>query len=239
MSDNRPGFWHTIPGILTATAGVITALSGLLAILYQSGMIGPRGTSDRTDKIAASSAPVPAEPTVASVPNEPAKAPVAVAPIKSNSKSVNLLASDRGGQLIAASGNDWLGTIDGKEDFNQISRGLTTQSEAVYAFQDERSARFDRFGIFIPGTDDNIVKEFELSTGNARPTGPFEPIGRFQTQNVKLFKTPYQQFEFPQVTAKYLKLKLLSTHGGSQHPNVPEVQLYGELLSAPEPDARR
>jgi len=33
------GFWHTVPGILTAVAAVITAVGGLLAVLLQLGII--------------------------------------------------------------------------------------------------------------------------------------------------------------------------------------------------------
>ena len=65
------------------------------------------------------------------------------------------------------------------------------------------------------------------------PTGPFESLGKFRTQNIKLFKTPYQEFKFPAIKAKYLKIKLLSTYGGDSpnldHPNVPEVQLFGRV----------
>lgn len=34
------GWWHTLPGVLTALAGVITAVSGLIALLYQNGVLG-------------------------------------------------------------------------------------------------------------------------------------------------------------------------------------------------------
>jgi hypothetical protein len=59
----------------------------------------------------------------------------------------------------------------------------------------------------------NNVKEFELLQGNESPTGFFQSIGKFQTQNVKLFENPYQEFKFSPVTAKYLKVKILSTYG--------------------------
>ena len=84
------------------------------------------------------------------------------------------------------------------------------------------------FTMLIPGTADNIVKEFELFIGNDSPTGPFESLGKFRTQNIKLFKTPYQEFKFPAIKAKYLKIKLLSTYGWP-HPDVPEVQLFGSV----------
>lgn len=58
--------------------------------------------------------------------------------------------------------------------------------------------------------------------------GSFESLGTFQTQTVKLLKTPYQEFRFPPVKVKYLKLKVRSTYGGPA-PIVSEVQLFGRL----------
>lgn len=38
--QERKGWWHTIPGVLTAIAGTITALTGLIAALHQVGIVG-------------------------------------------------------------------------------------------------------------------------------------------------------------------------------------------------------
>lgn len=41
MSDPpKPGFWQTLPGILTAVAAVMTAVTGLIIGLAQAGIIG-------------------------------------------------------------------------------------------------------------------------------------------------------------------------------------------------------
>jgi hypothetical protein len=73
------------------------------------------------------------------------------------------------------------------------------------------------------------VKEFELLAGNDSPTGRFESIGKFQTQNIKFVKRPYQEFKFPPVQARYLKVRILSSHGGSREALAYEVQLLGTL----------
>ncbi|MBK8815701.1 MAG: TIR domain-containing protein [Methylococcaceae bacterium] len=146
--------------------------------------------------------------------------------LSSKHKKINLLAAENGGQLLVASSDDWTATIDGKEEWGQISYGLG--KEAVYGFKDEKPALFDTFSMLITETADTNVKSFELSVGNDSPTGAFESIGKFQTQNVKLFKTPYQVFNFPGVTAKYFKVKLLETYGAS-HPIVHEFQLFGTM----------
>ena len=142
------------------------------------------------------------------------------------SGAINLLAPENGGHVLVASSDDWAGTINGNEGGTQISYGLGTS--AVFAFKDERPATFDMFTMLIPGTQNNNVKEFELLQGNESPTGLFQSIGKFQTQNVKLFEKPYQEFKFSPVTAKYLKVKILSTYD-SPHPWVFQFQLFGVL----------
>jgi len=73
------------------------------------------------------------------------------------------------------------------------------------------------------------MKDFELFAGNASPTGPFESIGRFSTQNMRMMQNPYQEFRFPPVKAKYVKLQSLRSHGDSSTMFAYEVQLFGEL----------
>jgi hypothetical protein len=146
--------------------------------------------------------------------------------IYSQNKKINLLSSDNGGQLLAASSDDWKATIDGKEDWAQISYGLG--KEAVYGFKDDKAAVFDTFTMLITETGDNNVKDFELLVGNDSPTGVFESLGKFQTQNLKLFKTPYQEFKFPPVIARYLKVKIIDSYGYT-HPIIHEFQLFGML----------
>ena len=133
--------------------------------------------------------------------------------------------------MIVASGDDWLWTIDGKTAFNQISYGLASQSEAVYAFKDEKPATVEMFTMYIDGTGDANVKEFELFVASDSPIGPFDSIGKFQTQNVKLYRTPFQEFPLQPVKAKYMKIKLHSSYGFT-HPQVMEVQLFGRLESS-------
>src|SRR5688572_32956022 len=39
------GWWHTMPGMLTAAAGVITAVAGLIVALNQAGVLGAAAAS--------------------------------------------------------------------------------------------------------------------------------------------------------------------------------------------------
>ncbi len=139
---------------------------------------------------------------------------------------INLFAPESGSEILVASSDDWKSTIDGKEDLSFINDGIGR--EAVYGFKDGRQATFDTFTMLISETSDYNVKEFELFAGNDAPVGSFNSIGKFQIQNLKLFKTPYQEFKFPAVTAKYFKVKLLSRYT-SGYPAIHEFQLFGNL----------
>jgi hypothetical protein len=238
-------WWKTMPGIMAATGGVITVVTGLVVVLHQSGFFDGkekqlpqnqnhfqaqtptgRASNERVERPAQAGSPVPSSPAMRK--SESASGPPVPATVSeplSRSKRVNLLAPENGGHLVTASSDAWQATIDGREDFSQISYG--TGTEAVYAFKDERQATFDLFTILIVESWHSNVKEFELLAGNDSPTGAFESIGRFQTQNMKLFKTPYQEFKFAPVKARYLKMKLISAYG--PHPSVLEFQLFGNL----------
>ena len=227
-------WWQTLPGIFTAMAGIITATAGLVAALYQAGFF----QHSKAEATSASSAPLTkAELTTTAVSHGEAPrtealsasnaspGPAPISPLAP--KAINLFASGNGGHVIVATSDEWVGTIDGKEDTNYIN-GIGSQPEAVYAFKDEKPATISMFTMLIPGSSEYHVKQFELFVGNGSPTGEFESIGKFQTQNVKLFKTPYQEFKFSPVKALYLKIKLLSTYGRSSA-DVPEVQLFGSM----------
>jgi len=132
--------------------------------------------------------------------------------------------------LLVAPNDTWSATIDGKEEYVQLEVG----SEAVYAFKDEKPASFDTFATLVKGTASDNLKEFELLVGDESPTGAFRSIGKFTVQNVKLLKSPYQEFKFEPVTAKYLKIKIISNYG-SVYPSglvaalVYEFKVLGKL----------
>jgi hypothetical protein len=141
-------------------------------------------------------------------------------------KRVNLLAKENGGQLVAAPDTIWTKSI---KDYDDL-QGWAGSGEGVFAFKDEGPATFDTFAILIPKTHEANLNEFELLTGNESPTGHFESIGQFATQNVRLMNSPYQEFKFPPVKAKYLKVKLLTNHLGRKGSAVlHKFQLMGTL----------
>lgn len=234
MSEgDKPSWWQTLPGVLTAIAGIITAVTGLIVGVYQSGLIKP----SRTETVAASSL-APAEPGPSPITSQlaspsllPPSAPApssasAAAPAQAlTGPRINLLAAENGGHLVAASDDNWKLTIDGDEDYHCC---FYPKQFAVYAFKGGKQASFDMFASFIDATRPDNVHEFEVAAGNDSPLGEFKTIAKCEFQNVKLFETPYQQCKFPAVRAKYFKVTILSTFGstgGSAYLN--EFRLLG------------
>jgi hypothetical protein len=147
----------------------------------------------------------------------------------SQESRINLFTPGSGAEILIAPVEDWNASIDGKEggeSIDIIDAGIV--QEAVYGFANGQKVTFDMFCMLIPRTDERNVKEFELFYSNDSPSGGFQSIGKFQTQNIRLFKTPYQEFSFPKVTAKYFKVRLLSNYRADSPGwfNVYEFQLW-------------
>lgn len=228
-------WWKTMPGVLAATAGVITAVAGLIVVLYQPRLFDGKEkqlaqTQNRTGSTPFNTEAVPVLPKPAP-PAMEQQAPSVAKPspsTQSQSSVINLLSPENGGQVIVATNDQWRYTIDGDEkNWRYIDTGVLG-SWAVYGFKDDRPAIFDTFKVLILETESWNLKEFELLSGNDSPTGKFESIGKFQTQNIRFFKDPYQEFKFPAVKARYLKVKVISSHGFSSV-GVYEFQLLGVL----------
>lgn len=220
----RPG-----RGRAAVLAGALVALAALIGVgtwlLRRSAVTEPA-------RMAAASNPAPATGTPAStVTAEPptTAAPAVAAPpatLSAAAHRTNLLSPGNGGQVVAAAAADWAHLIDGDEDQGVWVGG----GEGVFAFKDERPARFDTFAVLIPDTNDLNLKTFELLAGDDSPTGPFTSIGKFDTQNMRLFKSPYQEFRFQPVTAKYLKVRSLANQRGDNGAvRAYEFQLFGDL----------
>jgi hypothetical protein len=161
------------------------------------------------EKPAAPSAAAPASATTAKP--APTAPPTTVASPAADQPVVNLLADANGGQLIAAPFANWSAMIDGKEDSYV---GVTANTEAVFAFKDEKPATFDTFAVLIPAAANENLKDFELLVGD-KADGEFRSIGKFQAKNLRLMKTGgWQEFKFPAVTAKYLTVRVLSRVDG-------------------------
>jgi Mg-chelatase subunit ChlD len=153
-----------------------------------------------------------------------AAAPAAAAPTGSN-----ILAAAGGGTLVAAPNQEWSSLTDGKED-----RVATYAGEGVWSFKDRKPATFEAFEVLIDQTNQYNLKEFELFAGDEGPDGAFRSIGRFATQNIKMVQSPYQRFSFAPTTARFLKVAMLSDHGGG-YISTTEFRLFGAVDEAAAP----
>ena len=140
---------------------------------------------------------------------------------------MNLLSSANGGHLMAAPDDSWRYAIDDNvETWQYIQAGA---GDGVYGFKDEQAATFDTFTMLIADTSGLNIKDFELLAGNDTPLGTFHSIGQFQTKNIRLYPSPWQEFKFAAVRARYFKLHVISAWdaGWKTSPKVNEWQLLG------------
>lgn len=138
---------------------------------------------------------------------------------------VNLLSAEQGGQVLAASSERWKEVIDGKED----TYAWADDGFGVFGFRDGRTALIDTLTVLVPKQSSNNMRDFELFVGDGAPTGPFQSIGKFSTQNMRMMQDPYQAFSFAPVKAKYVKLQSLRAHDNSTTCQLYEIQLLGRL----------
>jgi TIR domain-containing protein len=222
----RVPVWVPVLGAFIAGAGLVYVLTAR------------DGTSGGASSEAASGAPVSSAPSgAAGVQRAGAAAPEAreqggspaPSPAAPPTGRINLLSSANGGHLMAAPTDSWRYPIDDDStNWQYIQAG---SGDAVYAFKDERPATFDTFLMLITDTSGLNIKEFELLAGSDAPLGGFESIGRFQTQNIRLYPSPWQEFTFRPVRAKYFKLHVISAWdaGWNTSPKVVEWQLLGRF----------
>lgn len=221
-------WWQTVPGILTAAAAIITAVTGLILALHQAGLVGGADPKLSLTELR----PMNPNALEGSSENDETKANLeSIQPIPRTesgqaSTTINLLSVENGGQLLLAPSDAWGIAVDGKEeDYREVKVG----EDAVFAFKGERDATFDAFAMLIPKSGRN-PKEFELLAGNESPTGAFRSIATFHPQNVRMMKTGgWQEFRFPPVTAKYLKVKLRSNYEDVVWLDLYEFRLLGQL----------
>ena len=141
---------------------------------------------------------------------------------------VNLLSPANGGQLLAAPDPGWTKLISGN-DADMVS--ATLPQEALFAFKDEKPAIFSRFAVLIPGDGGGLPKDIELQASD-QIGGPFRSLGIFTTLHARVIRDPYQEFAFPETTAKYVKVKFISGYGATGaggFQGLTQIRLMGAL----------
>ncbi len=140
----------------------------------------------------------------------------------------NLLSSKEGGQLVGAPNADWQKVVSGKDtDTTAFSGCAGSPIDAIFSFRNGQPAKFSKFQILIPRTGE-WVQDFELLAGDDGPTGKFRSLGKFTAANMLLVKSPYQEFTFPETTAKFFKFRILSGDHGDCDNRLTQIRLVGD-----------
>ena len=129
---------------------------------------------------------------------------------------------------MVAPNDAWQAANDEKEAVLD-SYSLVKGSEGVFGFRDDRPAKFDTFAVLVSAARARNVKEIELLMGDEGPTGQFRAVATCTFQNAKLLRSPYQECKFEPVTARFLKVKVVSTYGSDNYFNMEEWQLFGQM----------
>ena len=221
----RVPVWLPVLGAFIAGAGIVYLVTAR------------GGSSGGAPNEAATDAAVSSRPAAAAGEGAGSTAPVAReqggSPIRSPAAPakgrINLLSSANGGHLMAAPNDSWRFAID--DDTTGWQYLQAGNVDGVYAFKDDRPATFDTFMMLITDTTGINIKEFELLVGSEAPLGAFDSIGRFQTQNIRLYPSPWQEFKFKPVRARFFKLHVISAWDAQWNamPKVTEWQLLGSF----------
>ena len=220
-------WWETPAGwavggaaLLMAISVFIFALSGLSS--NDTGLISPGGSQSASSSSANSGTPVPPGQATAGT-----SAPAARA-AGGESGAIDLFNLRDGSQILAANEAGWNGYLYKQSE--PTCTILSTKGFAVFAFRDERPARFDRLEVFIEATNPYNVRTVELQASTESEHGPFQSIGRFTVPNFRNERQPFHEFTFDPVTARYVKLVILDwqEHSGPNG-NVCTMRLMGTL----------
>lgn len=209
------------PAVQKLAIAIVSLIAGV-GLAYW--LLSPRASDATQRPVATSANDAPASPAASR--KEPAAASQSsTGRVQSEEKTagrIDLLAASNGGHLVRAPHENWAGPIDGADGWKYI-----TGDEAVYAFRDDKPATFDAFRMLITETRAWNIKTFELMAASDSPTGPFQSLGTFETQNVRLFPSAWQEFAFAPTRARYLKVRVLGLHRPSGPTQVEQWQLLG------------
>lgn len=210
-----PAVWNDLGVVFERLNDVANARAA-----YQAALVKDRGFALAKNNLARLESAAAATATAKSVSSGAA----------GSANEINLLAPEEGGQLLAAPNESWRKITSGKEDdWIEIRTGADADSDAVYAFRDRKPARFHKLTVLISGSNDYNPKDIDVLAGNEGPKGAFSSVGKCTLTNRLLFETRYQECELPPTTARYVKLKILSSYHFNAWAHVPQVRLLGQL----------
>lgn len=70
------------------------------------------------------------------------------------------------------------------------------------------------------------VKDLAVFTSSTSPDGPFVKAAQITVPDHAVMHKPFQEFHFPPVQARFVKLQVLSSHASGATSYVGSIQLY-------------
>ncbi len=146
---------------------------------------------------------------------------------KTGARQINLLSDENGGHLIAAANMDFQYLIDGRGEKPGKAANIQPQAEGIFGFRDENTASIQKLALPVFETSRYNCKAVEFSVSVTTPTSGYVSLGTFETTDLVFAGNPYQEYVLKEpVKAKYLKVKVISTHGASSC-NFYELRAFG------------
>jgi hypothetical protein len=217
----RPRLWSTWPGRGISLGIFLIGVSALLLTLRH----------DAADRQAGTNSPMPdagmaGENTAKS---EPARAgtPSPSAPATAATEKLNLLDTEAGAQLL------WTNKYQ-EQYWNRlfnpipsIAPDIDTGGFAILSLRGDREVTFDTLAIFVDAPYVSIgVKDLVLFVSSASPEGPFAKVAQITVPDHVVLRKPFQEFHFPAVHGRYVKLQVLSSQTGGARAYVGSIRLY-------------
>jgi hypothetical protein len=141
----------------------------------------------------------------------------------------NLLDLDEGAKIVGASEAGWKSYIFGERIPN--CSVIATGGFVVFAFKDERPARFNGLGVYVESADSYNVKVVEVQVSDSTDQGPFRKVASLEVPNYRNERQTYHELKFDEVAARYVKLVIPEFRRGRDMPNgnVCTMELYGSV----------
>ncbi|MBI3270041.1 MAG: tetratricopeptide repeat protein [Planctomycetes bacterium] len=159
--------------------------------------------------------------------------------LRAEDEGENLVLRAKGGRVVSVSSDRGSGEgtadrlIDGKttDEGYSTAEGTKLPQDVVLAFNRDqvaalRSIRLDPSSV---SAADCRAKDFEVLVSLASPIDDFVSLGRWKLAN----EPKSQSFDLPHVPAKFVRVRLLSNHGG-RTTTLNEIQLWGVVSREPE-----
>ncbi len=140
-------------------------------------------------------------------------------------KYLDLLAPENGPEAAIVSNAKIEALADGELKPQTVSK----YEWAIYNFNEERTATIDRVDFYIPNRNSSHPVDFEILVSMEMTEDSFTSVGVFKPLNALNKKTPFQEFTFEPVKAKYVKVIIGDQHGVWDSAVIYEMKVWGRL----------